>query len=79
MTTDQIPQNDTDDDWLDIPAVCEFIGGRRPINPSTFYRGVKAGRYSPPVQRGANIKRVNRKQLAEDLRRLSNPETDGAA
>ena len=47
MTTDQIPQNDTDDDWLDIPAVCEFIGGRRPINPSTFYRGVKAGRYSP--------------------------------
>jgi hypothetical protein len=60
------------DEWLDIPAVCEFIGGTRPINPSTYYRGVKAGRYSAPEQRGANVKRVNRKKLEADLRRLSN-------
>jgi hypothetical protein len=75
MPIEQIPQNDTDDEWLDIPAVCEFIGGKRPIHPSTYYRGVKAGRYSAPVQRGANIKRVSRRQLAADLRLLSNHET----
>jgi hypothetical protein len=62
----------THDEWLDIPAVCEFIGGTRPINPSTYYRGVKAGRYTAPEQRGANVKRVNRKKLEADLRRLSN-------
>jgi hypothetical protein len=66
------------DEWLDIPTVCEFIGGTRPINPSTYYRGVKAGRYSAPEQRGANVKRVSRKKLEADLRRLSNVPLDTA-
>lgn len=65
-------RNDPADEWLDISAACAFIGGTRPINPATFYRGVKAGRYSAPEQRGANVKRVNRKKLEADLRRLSN-------
>ncbi len=68
--------NQTHDEWLDIPAVSEFIGGTRPINPSTYYRGVKAGRYTAPEQRGANVKRVNRKKLEADLRRLSNTEPE---
>jgi hypothetical protein len=59
-------------EWLDIGAVCQFIGGTRPIHPSTYYRGVKAGRYSAPEQRGVNVKRVSRKKLEADLRRLSN-------
>jgi hypothetical protein len=71
-------RNDPHDEWLDIPAACAFIGGTRPINPPTFYRGVQAGRYPAPEQRGANIKRVSRKKLAADLRRL-NPETNDAA
>ncbi len=71
-------RNDLPDEWLDIPAVCAFIGGTRPIHPATYYRGVKAGRYSAPEQRGANVKRVNSRKLAADLRRL-NPETDDAA
>ena len=64
-------RNDPQDEWLDISAVCAFIGGTRPINPATYYRGVKAGRYSAPEQRGANVKRVSRKKLAADLRRLA--------
>jgi hypothetical protein len=71
-------RNDPPDEWLDISAVCAFIGGTRPINPATYYRGVKAGRYSAPEQRGANVKRVSKIKLAADLRRLS-PETDNAA
>jgi hypothetical protein len=65
-----------DQEWLDISATCALIGGTRPINPSTYYRGVKAGRYSAPEQRGANVKRVNRKKLEADLRRLSNSEPE---
>jgi len=60
-----------DDEWLDIAAACQFIGGSRPINPATFYRGVKAGRYPAPEQRGANIKRVSREKLAAAVSRLS--------
>jgi hypothetical protein len=60
-----------EDEWLDIPAICAVIGGNRPIHPSTYYRGVKAGRYSPPEQRGANVKRVSRKKIEADLRRLA--------
>lgn len=67
------------DEWLDIPSACQVIGGTRPINPATFYRGVKAGRYPAPEQRGANVKRVSGKRLAAALHRLSNPETDDAA
>jgi hypothetical protein len=73
-------QNDPQDEqWLDISAACAFIGGTRPINPSTFYRGVKAGRYPAPEPRGLNIKRVSAQQLTAALRRLSNPESNSAA
>lgn len=72
-------RNDPQDEWLDISAACAFIGGTRPINPATYYRGVKAGRYSAPEQRGANVKRVSKRKLADDLRRLSNGEPLDAA
>jgi hypothetical protein len=28
---------------LDREAVCRLLGGSRPINPSTLYRGIRAG------------------------------------
>jgi hypothetical protein len=68
---EQTHQFDEDDEWLDIPAICAVIGGNRPIHPSTYYRGVKAGRYSAPEQRGANVKRVSRRKIEADLRRLA--------
>jgi hypothetical protein len=67
---EQTPRDFDDDEWLDISAVCAVIGGTRPIHPATYYRGVKAGRYSAPEQRGANVKRVSRRKIEADLRRL---------
>ena len=31
-------------DLLDLKAVCCLLGGTRPINPATLYRGVRLGR-----------------------------------
>jgi hypothetical protein len=60
-----------DDEWLDIPACCAVIGGNRPINPSTYYRGVKAGIYPAPEKRGRNISRVRDSKLKASLRQLA--------
>ena len=70
MQMSEASQKPTEPEWLDIVAACEFIGGTRPINPSTFYRGVRAGRYPAPEQRGHNVKRVSRQKLAAALQRL---------
>jgi hypothetical protein len=67
---EQAPGDFDNDEWLDITATCAVIGGNRPIHPATFYRGVKAGRYSAPEQRGLNVKRVSRRKIEADLRRL---------
>jgi hypothetical protein len=73
----ETPRHIADDDWLDIGAVCQVIGGTRPINPATYYRGAKAGRYPRPEQRGRNVKRVSREKLTAALRRLAD-EPDAA-
>jgi hypothetical protein len=65
---------DRDDEWLDIAAACAVIGGNRPVHPSTFYRGVKAGIYPAPEKRGRNISRVNRGKLKASLRHLAESE-----
>ena len=31
------------EEWLDVPAACRIIGGTRPINPATYYRGSNEG------------------------------------
>jgi hypothetical protein len=67
---EQAPREFDDDEWLDVPAACALIGGNRPIHPATYYRGVKAGRYPAPEQRGGNVKRVSRRRIEADLRRL---------
>lgn len=62
---------DRDDEWLDIPAACAVIGGNRPVHPSTYYRGVKAGIYPAPEKRGRNISRVRGSKLQASLRQLA--------
>jgi predicted DNA-binding transcriptional regulator AlpA len=51
------------DDLLDIKEACRFIGGTRPINPATLWRGVKAKRYPAPVRMGPNTVRWRRVEL----------------
>jgi predicted DNA-binding transcriptional regulator AlpA len=60
-----------DDEYLDVKAACRFIGGTKPIDPSTLWRNVKAGRYSPPDHVGPNMVRWRRSQLARDLERIA--------
>ena len=65
-----------DDEYLDAKAACRFIGGSKPINQSTLWRNVKAGRYSPPDHIGPNMVRWSRNKLKRDLERIA---TDEAA
>ena len=52
-----------------IEAVCAEIGGDRPINRATYYRGVKAGIYPAPVHPTPGISRVVMPKLREAIRR----------
>ena len=60
-----------DDEYLDTKAACRFIGGSKPINPSTLWRNVKLGRYSPPDYIGPNMVRWSRNKLKRDLERVA--------
>jgi hypothetical protein len=51
-----------------IAAACKVIGGDRPVHPSTFYRGVKLGIYSPPFHPTPNTSRVDLDQLEAEVR-----------
>jgi hypothetical protein len=51
-----------------IRAACAMIGGDKPINPVSYYRGAKRGDYPPPIKVGPNISRVDLDALAARLR-----------
>lgn len=46
-----MPDND---ELLDKLAVCKLLGGTRPINPATLYRGIKKGLYPAPIRVAPN-------------------------
>lgn len=54
--------------WGTIQRACADIGGTKPVHPSTYYRGVRAGRYPPPDHPSPNISRVDLDKLAIALR-----------
>jgi predicted DNA-binding transcriptional regulator AlpA len=41
-------------DLVDIKAVCQMIGGNRPVNPSTVYRYIAKGWFPRPIKVGGN-------------------------
>jgi hypothetical protein len=47
-----------------VDAACKMVGGDKPIDRSSYYRGAKAGYYEPPQKVGPNISRVNLDNLA---------------
>jgi predicted DNA-binding transcriptional regulator AlpA len=63
--------NMPDELLLDIYEACRFIGGSRPINPATLWRGVKAGRFSKPIKIGVQAVRWRRTELAADIDRMA--------
>ena len=56
-----------DNDIGTVRDACRVIGGRKPINPATFYRGVKAGRYSI-LKPSPGVTRVDLAKLREEIR-----------
>jgi len=48
---------------LDRATVCGLFGGSRPIDASTLYRGIKAGRYPRPVKVGPGSSRWLRSEI----------------
>jgi predicted DNA-binding transcriptional regulator AlpA len=58
------------DDKLDLRSVCRLIGGTKPIDASTLYRGIKAGRYPKPVKVGPGSSRWLRSELDACLRQM---------
>ncbi len=57
-------------DLLDLRATCAFIGGNRPINPATLYRGIRAGRYPAPIKVGPNASRWLRSECETALQAM---------
>jgi predicted DNA-binding transcriptional regulator AlpA len=54
----------TEDVPLTVKQACAFLAGDgRPIDPSTYYRGVKAGRFPKPFRVSPNVSRVMRSAL----------------
>jgi hypothetical protein len=54
-------------DRISVPAACAVIGGDRPINPATYYRGVRRGIYPAPDRIGPNVARVNTRKLMQAI------------
>lgn len=59
------------DERLDLQSVCRRIGGTKPIDASTLYRGIKAGRYPRPVKVGPGSSRWLRSEVEACLRQMT--------
>lgn len=58
-----------DDELLDAEAACRFIGGSRPINPATLYRGIRSGIYPKPIKITGTASRWRKSELAAAIER----------
>jgi predicted DNA-binding transcriptional regulator AlpA len=56
--------------YLDIKAVCEKLGGNRPLHPATIHRAVQAGTLPAPIKLG-RIARWREDEVDEVLQRLA--------
>lgn len=67
---------DDSPDYITVQDACAIVGGTKPINAATYYRGVKAGRYPKPEHVSAQLVRIRRSKLIEALNRGARPTTD---
>jgi predicted site-specific integrase-resolvase len=55
-------------DLITTVAACRVAGGdESPVNPSTLWRWVKAGRISPPIKVGPGTARFSKRKLLNEL------------
>src|SRR6516225_6388216 len=62
------------DERLDETAACLFVGGSKPIDPSTLWR-----RYSPPIKIGPQAVRWPVRNLQADIARMNSLNSEVAA
>jgi predicted DNA-binding transcriptional regulator AlpA len=55
---------------LDRKAVQVFFGGTKPLNASTVYRQIKAGRIPPPIKISAGCSRWSLAECEAALQRM---------
>jgi hypothetical protein len=57
-------------EFISVEEACRRIGGDKPIHPSTYYRGVRAGIYPAPVRTAPNVARIDGARLTTAVRDL---------
>lgn len=67
------PESAVDGDGAELlakPAVLKLFGGDKPLNSATLYRGIKEGRFPPPVKIGPKTSRWLRSECEAKLREI---------
>lgn len=55
---------------VDAKEACRILGGSRPINHATLYRGIADGRFPAPVKLGRGTSRWLKVELVAAIRKL---------
>ena len=66
----QIDSFDSNAELLDVAATCHFLGGTKPINAATLYRGIAASRFPKPIRVGLGSSRWLRSELQAARERM---------
>jgi predicted DNA-binding transcriptional regulator AlpA len=56
---------------LDIDTLCKYVGGSRPLHPSTIYRMIKANKLPVPIKLGPKSNRWLKSQVDAALAKLA--------
>ena len=64
-------ENAMSTDLLDRREVCRLLGGARPINASTLYRGIRQGRYPRPIKLSPGCSRWLRDECELVIRKVA--------
>ena len=73
------PRTEDDVELVDAKGACRILGGSRPINQATLYRGIADGRFPAPVKLGRGTSRwVRAELLAAIYKRMAARETEAA-
>jgi predicted DNA-binding transcriptional regulator AlpA len=53
---------------VDAKETCRILGGSRPINHATLYRGIRDGRFPQPIKLGGGTSRSVKTELLAVIR-----------
>jgi predicted DNA-binding transcriptional regulator AlpA len=59
---------DTTIELVDCDEACRVLGGNRPIHRATLYRGIRQGKYPPPIHTGPATSRWLKGELLDCVR-----------